>query len=110
MSCLVEIGPVGMEKKIKMQKVLKKQRLRLTWIMDKLWSEMLTWAFGSGELKKTNAFSPYNWNGHSLVQMNPCPGGYEIYNFSTSSSFSKPSFWYYIYLHTKFGIDLPSSS
>ena len=43
---LVEIGPVVLEKKIK------KFTTTTTRTTDKFWSEKLTWAFGSGEVKK----------------------------------------------------------
>ena len=54
---LVEIGPVVLEKKMKMWKVYENddgQRRRTT---DKFWSEKLTWAFGSGELKRIDVTS-----------------------------------------------------
>ena len=41
---LVEIGSLVLEKKMKMRKVYNNDN-------DKFWSEKLTWAFGSGELK-----------------------------------------------------------
>ena len=52
---LIEIGPVVLEKKTKMWKVYDNDNndydgQRTT---DKFWSEKLTWAFGSGELKRT---------------------------------------------------------
>ena len=49
---LVEIGPVVLEKKMKMWKVYRRtdgQTDRQT--TDDRWSEKLTWAFSSGELK-----------------------------------------------------------
>ena len=61
---LVEIGPVVLEKKLKKKSLRQRhqqrqhqrrqrqqQRRRRT--PDKFWSEKLTWAFGSGELKST---------------------------------------------------------
>ena len=42
---MVDIGPVVKKKRTKMEK------FTTTTTMDKLWSEKLTWAVGSGELK-----------------------------------------------------------
>ena len=65
MSSLVAIGPVALEKKMKMWKVYANndddnynddddgQRRRTT---DKFWSEKLTWAFGSVELKREEGY------------------------------------------------------
>ena len=47
---LVEIGPVVLEKKMKMWKVYRQTDGR-TQTTDDRWSEKLTWAFSSGELK-----------------------------------------------------------
>lgn len=53
MLCLVEICQVVFEKS-KMQKLTERQKL------DKKWSEYLTWAIGSGDLKKVeNAVPEY---------------------------------------------------
>ena len=63
---LVKIGPVVQEKKMTMWKVYKdddddddRRRRRRQWrrTTDKLWSEKLTWAFCSGELKIGNKCS-----------------------------------------------------
>ena len=49
---LVEIGPVVLEKKMKMWKVYDNVNNNANNNdNDKFWSEKLTWAFGSGELK-----------------------------------------------------------
>ena len=45
---LVEIGPVVLDKKMKMWKVYRRTDRQTT---DDRWSEKLTWAFSSGELK-----------------------------------------------------------
>ena len=54
-SSLVEIGPVVLEKKMKMWKVHNQQDRQT---MDNRWSEKLTWAFSSGELK---TIVPFQW-------------------------------------------------
>ena len=49
---LVEIGPVVLEKKMKMWKVYRQTHRRTDrQTTDDRWSEKLTWAFSSGELK-----------------------------------------------------------
>ena len=48
---LVEISPVVLEKKKKCEKLRRQRRRRTT---DILWSEELSWAFGSGKLNKNN--------------------------------------------------------
>ena len=45
----------------------RRQRQRRT--TDKFWSEKLTWAFGSGELKTPQLTSWYNWNSSSSSWM-----------------------------------------
>ena len=47
---LVEIGPVVLEKKVKMLKVYKWTDRQMDEQIDR-WSEKLTWGFSSGELK-----------------------------------------------------------
>ena len=50
---LVEIGPVVLEKKMKMWKFYDNaNKNEATTTTDNFWSEKLTWTFGSGELKK----------------------------------------------------------
>mgnify|MGYP003683272863 CR=1 FL=1 len=51
MLSLVEIGPVVLKKKMKMWKVYDNNDDNDD---DGQWSEKLTWAFGSGELKMTS--------------------------------------------------------
>ena len=53
---LVEIGPVVLEKKIKMWKVYGQTDTRTT---NDRRSEKLTWAFGSGELKRGSVLKEY---------------------------------------------------
>ena len=50
---LVEIGPVVLEKKMKMWKVYRRTDRQTDRRTDDRWSEKLTWAFSSGELKIT---------------------------------------------------------
>ena len=59
MPSLVEIGKVVLEKKMKMWKVYRQTDGRTT---DEWWSEKLTWAFSSGELKNNQLIEAFNLN------------------------------------------------
>ena len=61
MPSLVEIGPLVPEKKMKMWKVYDNND-------DEYWSEKLTWAFGSGELKFGVAYHLKGPAGPNIMQ------------------------------------------
>ena len=77
---LVEIGPVVLEKKTKMWKVYRQTDRQTT---DDRWSEKLTWAFSSGELKtKTHNQRPHLKVCHFAVLIFPA---HCLYYFGSTS-------------------------